>query len=85
MLPSTDRMTKFLRALPDAVEKRPDEAREVLRAALVGPVKCYPAEAPGEAYRIRFDLDPSFLLETTKPAPGLARAGSARGSCGGRI
>ncbi|MFI5307573.1 MAG: recombinase family protein [Polyangiales bacterium] len=85
VLPSTDRMMKFLRALPEAVDKRPDEAREVLRAALVGPVKCFPATTPGEAYRIRFDLDPSFLLETTKPAPGLARAGSARGSCGGRI
>jgi hypothetical protein len=40
-------MMKFLRALPEAVDKRPDEARQVLRAALVGPVKCFPAATPG--------------------------------------
>ena len=86
VLPSIEEIRQYLQHLPEVVADLPDRARQMLARLIVGPVKCFPPAQRGGDYRLRFDLDPSALLNLTGPAPGVTGAGlSARGSCGGRI
>lgn len=80
-IPSIAQMREFLSVLRDAVMLRPDEARMLLQDLVVGQIRCAPL-ASGD-YHVRFQVDPSVLLNATSASPsGLALA---RGSCGGRI
>ena len=80
-IPSITQMREFLGRVRDAVMLRPEEARVLLSTIVVGAIRCTPIA--GGDYQIRFQLDPTVLLNATNASPsGLA---FARGSCGGRI
>lgn len=66
VLPSVEGVRRFLRGLPDELQRDPVEARGVLQE-MIDRVHCTPA-ADG-VYRLRFDLDMGKLLQTSAHPP----------------
>jgi site-specific DNA recombinase len=82
-IPSLDQMRDFLRALPEAVQLRPVESRQLLRELIRGgEIRCRPAGHEG--YHLAFSLVPGALLGIGI-APSAVAGAMPSGSCGGAI